>query len=343
MKNPNGYGSVFKQKGNRRKPWVARKTKDWKMTEDKIIQKYIVIGYYETRAKAMQALALYNEKPYSLETSKLTFEEIYEKFKEIKFNKISQSNINGYNLAFKYSKTLHDKVFTEIKTVHLQKVIDACKLSHGSKRKIKVLFNQLYKFAMQNDIIQKDYSSYVELRKTDYKSSRIPFTNEEITRLFEVEHNIEYVDTILIMIYTGLRIGELLLIKNNDINIENRTMIGGIKTEAGKNRIIPLNKKIIQLIEKRMNTNNEYLIVNAKGKKMLYDNYYRERFKPIMEQLGMNHKPHDCRHTFATLMSNSDANEVSIRKIIGHSSYEITEKIYTHKDIEELKKAIDLI
>lgn len=343
MRNPNGYGSVYKQKGNRRKPWVARKTKDWKLTEDRVVQKYITIGYYETREQAMQALALYNANPYSIETSKLTFKEVYEKYKEVKFNKISQSNINGYNLGFKYAKSLHDKTFIEIKTIHLQKAIDTCKLSHGSKRKIKVLFNQLYKFAMQNDIIQKDYSAYIELKKDDKESSRKPFSQEEINRLFELEREIEFIDTILIMIYTGMRIGELLLIETKDIDIPNRIMKGGIKTEAGKNRAIPLNKKIIPFIEKRLNKNNKYLIVNAKGGKMKYDNYYKERFIPIMEQLGMKHKPHDCRHTFATLMSNSEANEVSIRKIIGHSSYITTEKIYTHKDIEELKKAIDLI
>ena len=40
---------------------------------------------------------------------------------------------------------------------------------------------------------------------------------------------------------------------------------------------------------------------------MKYDNYYREKFIPIMEQLNMKHRPHDCRHTFATLLSNVNA------------------------------------
>lgn len=76
---------------------------------------------------------------------------------------------------------------------------------------------------------------------------------------------------------------------------------------------------------------------------MKYDNYYRERWQPIMNKLGMNHKPHDCRHTFATLLNNADANQTSIKKLIGHSSFLTTEKIYTHKDIEELRKAINLL
>ena len=145
------------------------------------------------------------------------------------------------------------------------------------------------------------------------------------------------------MIYSGLRIGELLLIKSTDIDLENEIITGGIKTDAGKNRIIPINKKILPFIKNRLEEGHEYLIVNSRNKPMKYDNYYRERFIPIMEQLNMNHRPHDARHTFATLMNNADANRTSIKKIIGHSSYETTEKIYTHKDIEELRKAINLI
>ena len=145
------------------------------------------------------------------------------------------------------------------------------------------------------------------------------------------------------MIFSGLRIGELLLIKKTDVDLENKTITGGIKTEAGKNRLVPINHKILELIKNRMTKSNEYLIENSRGTRMKYDNYYRDHWISIMEQLNMNHKPHDARHTFATLMSNADANPVSIKKLIGHSSYETTEKIYTHKDVEDLRKAIESI
>ena len=150
------------------------------------------------------------------------------------------------------------------------------------------------------------------------------------------------VDTVLIMIYTGLRIGELLLIKNQDIDIKNRTIIGGIKTKAGKNRIIPINTKILPLIQARISSGSNFLIVNKKGEQLSYQTY-QKCFKKLMLKLNMQHTIHDCRHTFASLLSNADANKTAIAKIIGHSNYETTEKIYTHKDIEELKKAIDLI
>lgn len=340
MRLPNGYGSVYKLSGKRRKPFVARKTIGW---SDEGKQMYRTIGYYETKKLALQALADFNNNPYDVEVSTLTFSDIFDRWKEQKFNDISRSAINGYNAAYETSKELHDIKFVDIKTMHLQAIINNCGKGYDTLRKIRVLYNQLFKYAMENDIVNKDYSSFIDIGKKIESTSRKPFTEKEIQRLFSVVDSIPYTDTILIMIYTGLRIGELLILKPSDINLEERIITGGIKTDAGKNRIIPINKKVLPFIEKRLNENNKYLIINDLGKQMKYDNYYREKFIPIMEQLNMDHKPHDCRHTFATLMSNSDANKTAIKKIIGHSSYATTEKIYTHKDIEELRKAVDLI
>lgn len=65
----------------------------------------------------------------------------------------------------------------------------------------------------------------------------------------------------------------------------------------GKNRIIPINKKILPFIEKYYNPNNKYLITNENGEKMTYQNYRRENYNNIMEKLKMSHTPHECRHT----------------------------------------------
>lgn len=340
MRLPNGYGSVYKLSGKRRKPFLARKTIGW---NDEGKQLYRTIGYYETKKLALQALADFNNNPYDIEVSTLTFSDIFDRWKEQKYNDISKSAINGYNAAYETSKELHDIKFVDIKTMHLQSIISNCGKGYDTLRKIRVLYNQLFKYAMENDIVNKDYSTFIDIGKKSEETTRKPFTEKEIKRLFDVEKEIPYVDTILIMIYTGLRIGELLILKPDNINIEKSLIKGGIKTEAGKDRLIPINNKILPFIKRRLEENQEYLIINDLGKKMKYDNYYREKFLPIMEQLNMQHKPHDCRHTFATLMSNSDANKTAIKKIIGHSSYATTEKIYTHKDIEELRKAIELI
>lgn len=340
MRLPNGFGSVYKLTGKRRKPYIARKTIGW--TDDGK-QKLLTIGYFATKKEAIEALTEYNKNPYGFEVSNITFAEVFEEWKKQKYNKISRSAINGYNAAFDTSKELHNMKFVDIKTVHLQNILDNCNKGYDTLRKIKSLYNQLFKYAMQNDIVSKDYAKYTELKNKSNEGTRVPFSKKEIDRLFEVADTIEYVDTILIMIYTGMRIGELLKIKISDIDLDEKIIKGGIKTDAGKNRVIPINNKILKYIENRVAVSKTYLIENEPNKQMKYDNYYRDKFIPIMEQLNMNHKPHDCRHTLATLLSDAGANSTSIKKILGHSSYTITEKFYTHKDIDELKKAISLI
>ncbi|KJS85020.1 MAG: integrase [Peptococcaceae bacterium BICA1-8] len=332
-------GSVYKLSGKRRKPFIARKTIGW---EDDGKQIYQTIGYYEKRQDALNALADFNQNPYSIDVATVTFSEIFEKWSKDKFSKISASNVNGYKASYKIAESLHDMKFVEIKKPHMQAVIDNCELGHGSLKKIKVLFNQLFKYALENDIINKDYSKFVEIGENEKESTRKPFTQKEIRLLWDNVGRMDFIDTVLIMIYTGMRPGELILIKNEDVNLEERIVTGGIKTKASKNRIIPINEKILPLIKNRL-SENEFFIVNHEGNQMRYWNYYEEKWKKIMEQLGMKHKPHDCRHTFATLMDNAGANKVSVKRIMGHASKDITDRVYTHKDIEELLKAVDMI
>ena len=214
-------------------------------------------------------------------------------------------------------------------------------IAESSKRVVKSLLNSLYDYALRYEIVDKNYSALITLGKKETIVQRKPYTDEEISKLWKYKE-LPNVDTVLIMIYSGFRIGELLTLRNLDIDLENRTIKGGIKTDAGKNRIVPINLKILPLIKARMSPKNEYLIVDEQNKRILYEKYLYI-YRKLMKQLGLKHTIHDCRHTFATLLSNADANKVSIAKIIGHNNYDITEKIYTHKDIEELKKAIDSI
>ena len=341
MKNPNKYGGVFKLSGNRRKPWAVRITTGWSANYK---QQYKYLSYHATRVEAVKALADYNTNPYKLETANITFSEIYDKWSNTKFDKIGQSAINAHKAAYKTCEPIHYMKFAEIKAMHLQNIIDTCGKGYGSLRKIKVLFNQLFEYAMKNDIISKDYSDFVDIGKNKEESTRKPFSIPEIKLLWKHTSNIDFIDTVLIMIYSGLRIGELLEIKTENVNLFDKTITGGLKTDAGKNRLVPIHDKIFEFIKTRMEENKTgYLMHNAFGKQMKYSNYLREKFEPIMEQLNMKHKPHDCRHTFATLLNNAEANSTSIKKLIGHSSFITTEKIYTHKDTEELRKAVNLI
>lgn len=345
MRNPNGYGSVYKLSGNRRKPWVARKTLGF---DDRGYPIYLPIGYYEKQNQALLALAEYNKDPLVVDNDTITFSELFQLYKSVKYKDASRSSVLGYNAAFNNSTSLHDLLFKDIKTAHLNKAIAACDLGHGSLKKMKVLYNQLYKYAMANDIVSKDYSEYITLGENKGKTKRIPFSQQEIDTLFKNEPDIPLADTILMLIYTGIRPGELINIRPEDVNLSERYFIvTDSKTEAGQNRLVPIHNKIQPFFERRVQACTSYLIIHPKkqDKPISYDYYYRGVFTPIMERLRLDtgHRPHDCRHTFATLINNAGANPTSIKNIVGHSSFTTTEKTYTHKDIEELRKAIDMI
>ena len=314
MKKANGNGSVSKLSGIRRKPYIARVTLGWDESTGRQIRK--TIGTYVTQKEAQKALIDYLDNPYDLDLSNILFKDVYEKWSKLKYPKVSHSAILGYQSAYNNVEKLHNMKIKDIKARHLQEAIDSCSKGQATKKKIKFLFGQMFAYAMQNDIITKDYSEFVDIGKASEESKREPFSNKEIELLWKHIDDIEFIDTILIMIYSGFRIGELLELETKNIDLVNMTMTGGLKTEAGKNRLVPIHPKIFPL---------------------------KEKFIPIMEQLNMEHRPHDCRHTFATLLSNANANATAIKKMIGHESYATTEKIYTHKDIEELRKNVELI
>lgn len=340
MKNPNGYGSVFKLNGTRRRPWCVRVTVGW---TDEGKQKYKNIGYYEERTEAMIALAQYNNDPFDLDNNKITFAEVYEKWSAEKFPKISKSNISGYRASYNKCSSLHNLKFKQLRKMHLQRVINENDhFSYQVRIKIKTLFHQLYKFANENDITEKNYAAFVEVGEVSTRIDRTPFSPTEIEFLWS-KIDMPYVDTLLIMIYSGLRIGELLDIKCADVDLEQRIMIGGLKTKAGKNRAIPIHKKILPIIEEKLSQGNQYLIVNSQGKKLRYQQFRRRFFAPYMQEFGMSHLPHDCRHTAATMLDNAGVNPVIVKKILGHSSSDVTEKVYTHKSYEQLVEAIDKI
>lgn len=344
MKLPNGYGSVYKLSGNRRNPYAARITIGWEECDGKRIQKKKVLGYYPTKEAALNALAEFNRNPYNPESNCITFEKVYEKWAAQKLPKISQSCINGYRAAYKLCGSLYKMPFREIKTEHLQKVVDDSGKAHPTLRKLRVLFSQLYKYAMANDIVFKNYSEYVDIGEGGNDSKRVPFTAEEIDRLWLCVNEMPYVDTILIMIYTGWRVGELLQLKIEDIDTKEWVMKGGIKTEAGKNRLVPVHERIRPLVKRLADKKGTYLIKTPEGGEPLKYHCYLDRiFADICIELDMDHRPYDCRHTFATLMDNAGANKLCIKRIMGHASADITDKVYTHKDLSELRKAIDLL
>lgn len=349
MKMPNGYGSITKLSGNRRKPYMVRLTNGRSFDKEtgKVKINRIVLGYYSTRKEAMRALAKYNTNPYDLNQKNITFEEIYKMWSEKKFAKISEGSAVSYRASYKHAASIKDMPIKEIKAVHLQNTIDVCPSGYQTKKAMRSFYNQIFEFAMENDIVQKNYSAFLDIGEKETVINRTVFTKDEIRALWDALERMEFVDTVLILIYSGMRVGELLEMQCCNVNIEEKTM----KIVRAKNksslRTVPIHEKILPLVEKQFKNstalNCPTLIANSVGKPFSYSNYQQKRWSQIMQQLEMTHLPHDTRHTFASMADTAGLKKICIKRIMGHESRDITDKVYTHKDVSELLEQINLI
>lgn len=342
MKLPNGYGSIVNLGKKRRKPFAVRVTVGY---EEKGLvngvmqyrQKYKYIGYFEKRKDALECLANYNADPHDLAKNTITFAELYDEWSARKFEKIQSSTQDTYKLCFKKSAALHNKPFKDIKTEHLQKIIDENK-DLTMVHQFKYLYNQLYKFAIKYDI-EKNYAQYLEMPSKKESEPKIPYTKEEIDFLWRNTH-IEYVDILLILLYSGMRITELLELRNENIHLNERYLfVEKSKTPAGI-RNVPIHKKIAPLIEARMNEKNIYFIPNKKGKATAYTSFRKSQYYRLRKQLKLNHTLHETRHTFVSQCNRLELNEVSVQRIIGHANVNITQH-YTAKTLADLIEIID--
>lgn len=336
--------------GKRRRPYVVKKTVGWHYDEvkDKMIQDQMTIGYAATRAEGLQMLAEYNNNPFDLKASKVTFQEVYERWSKEKFPTISHSNVKGYEASYKVCGTLNNKVFRDIKLVDLQTVVDTCGKNYPTLKKLKSLFSQLYEYAMKNDICSKDYSEFVDIvkykDKNPDKRDHNKFTKEEIERLWTLAED-PYYQIVLMLIYNGCRISEFLDLKKEDVHLDEQYFdVIASKTENGL-RKVPIADKLLPFYKAWFDGSAcEYLLHTSDHKHFDYRNYYDSYFTPLMEQLGFDHKPHDTRHTCISKLTEAHVDQTMIKKIVGHSgAMSLTERVYTHLDIETLVEAINKI
>lgn len=359
MKNPNGYGSCSRMSGNRRKPWRVRVTVGWELNEATGREKQIskTLGYFATKKDAMIALAEYNQNPYDLTNKDITFEMAYNAWspKHYEQHKVAGKNLGA---AYKNCTPLLNMRMADIKLKHLQDVMDSiADKSVSAQTNLKTVFTKTFTYCLENDIVQKDYAKFVKITQTPTKQNidEKYFTPEEIQAVLDNENwlvefpqskkayaDVALVDSVIILLYTGLRITELLTLKNADIDLEQRIInLHGTKTEVAE-RKVPLHKDVIPYIQKRMTEGNEYLITNANGKDIKSTQYRAYFFEPFMKHIGAGHTPHATRHTFISIMDNCGvpAESVVLKRIVGHKNKTVTEH-YTHKDIAQLLAAID--
>lgn len=348
IRNKNGYGSVVKLSGNRRQPYEVRVNT---RMDERYYPVYDVLGRFENREDAQIALAEYNKSPYDINQANMTFSELYKVYYRDKYElsgkQYSVSSINCTRSAYNHMQALHGRVYKDLRTNDFKSVLgqqdkNGKPLSHALQEHIKNLMNQMDRFAMQNDIINKSYSEFAKITVDDDDQPGVPFTGDEILQLWK-HKDVPNVDIALIYIYSGWRISELCNMPTSDIDLKSWTFTGGVKTAAGKHRTVPIHSAIRDMVQSRMLDNGSRLFIEQ-GKPVNVNKLQR-LFKSAISAAGITseHTVHDCRHTFTSLLDSAGANAVCIDRLVGHASDNVTKKVYTHKEFEELRTAIEML
>ncbi len=324
LKRANGQGTVYRLQGRRKRPWVAAKNK-------------VVIGYYERKTDAQTALEALSGRDLT-ERYNMTFAEVFADWKKEHYKDIGSAGAESYDGAYKVFAPLHQKKFRDLRTADFQAVLDNyMDKSHSTVSKYKQLITQMSQWAIREEIITTNFAKFVRLPENVKKEKEI-FTDAEIEKL--EKDGSDTAKIILMLIYTGMRIGELFSLTVD--NFHGDYVVGGEKTEAGRNRIIP--------IRPEGRTYFSYFAEKAPGALLLsgYDgqkvvaNFRRRDYYPLLEKLSIErHTPHATRHTFASWARRKGISPEALQKILGHADYSTTANIYVHTSPEELVKAVE--
>lgn len=369
----NGEGSVSYD--SRRKRYRAKVTIGWELDETTGKSRQITktLGSnYKTKGEASAALTEYFSHPYDLDNKDITFSQLYEVW-FIHYMEDHESYRYRIKSAYKYCSAIYDKKVRDISILDMKNCIykgtalvergkyrgQTKVASPSTKQSIKILLNNMFSYAVEARITDRNYAreftldKKVEQEKIQEHKVKIPFSEDELNKLWKSIEFVPFADMIVYACYSGWRPGELIRLKVKDVNWEDNYIEGGIKTKAGKNRLVPIHSLVKPIVEKYYNeavsVGSEYLFndITKKTGIGLSRDQYLSRFNKVMERLHfrLDLTPHYTRHTFITKAKSRQVNmnDYILKLIVGHSIKDITEHVYTHREIQDLQEEIEKI
>ena len=341
MKRANGTGSIVKLSGNRRRPWAVRIP--YRTQRGRVRQRYL--SYH---AKASDAQAALDEwcrthSAPATEAIDYTLQQVYDLWSSREYPRLGPASVSSHRAAWGRVSALADKKVRRITIDDLQQIIDqdeADGLSKSSIQNDKALISALFRFAMERDIIVKDYSQFIRLPSVQSKHEKGMLSDLQLKKLEQLAASGDpWADAVLILCYTGFRISEFLALTRFSYHADGDYLQGGMKTAAGRDRIVPVHPKIKPYLAARLAQNGERIICDPAGH-AVSTQVFRSRFTALMEQIGAaGATPHWCRHTFASRLHQAGADELAIKRMMGHANKDITEH-YTHIGLDYLRQEL---
>lgn len=313
----------------------------------RVRQQYL--SYHRTPGEAQQALDQYNVNR-AVSTApppdklSMTLQEVYDSWSAREYQRAGDASVRSRKASWKRLSALKQHKMRAITVDHLQEIIDEDEEQGASQSKInnhRGLMMALYKYAMERDIVTKDCSKYVKVPQVGPKYVKGVISD---TQLKQLEHlaadGFPWADTVLMLCYTGFRITEFLTLTPFSYHQKERYLQGGMKTDAGRDRIIPVHPKILPYLERRLSMHGETIICDDTGSALEYKWYKEKAFSQVVKTIGLPQAtPHWCRHTFSTRLHAAGVGELEQKRLLGHADKTVTDR-YTHTDILTLADAI---
>lgn len=346
-KRSNGTGSVRK----RGKTWTAIGPAKTIFKDGKFVTYRPTQGGFSTRTEALLAAptvgVVIKER-----SRKMTFSEIYAKWYDRHKDRVSKGTLGCYTAAYNHYADLYPAPFVDLVTEDWQGCVDDCTAGKRTRENMKALGTQLYKYAAEQNLTDKNFAQYIYIGKLD-QVSRHAFDRADLERIAEgARLGVSYADYLLCACFLGFRPLGLFALRKEDYDPVTRTITGGVKTEAGRRRIVPVSPIIQPYIDRLMQSDSDFIFPNRHGEQMHTNNFREQYFYTCLETLGIQKKPeggevpkytpYSCRHTFFTMMGRVPGQDKIKAELGGHTSYEMS-KHYQHPDLDDKRAVIDAL
>lgn len=341
----NGQGTVYKRNGK----WVAAVTLGY-YREDGKMKRKTRSRSYPTKREAVQALG--ELRTAKAAPPKISFKTAFDQALEAYQSKRGKT----LRSAVKWLKAIYPIPLSDVTIMDIQDCVDACPRGKATRQDVKNAVSLTYKHAIARGLIDEkiNIAQFVTVTGATRKKNGLP--TSYLTTLTEAIGKVKYADYIVCQCYLGYRPTELLSLRVRDYDPADKTFVGGIKTDAGKNRIVTISPKIQDIVTGLIaGKGADDYVFDLNGQQMS-DDAYRDLFydaldicgleNPIIEGDGLKprhtYTPHSCRHTFATLVKRVDGADKDKLELIGHTD---TKMLHHYQDVslEDLRAITDKI
>lgn len=343
----NGTGSVYKRENG---TWVAFRVLRYSVDDNGKMHKVTASkSGFKTKRDALAYLPNLTQESKREQQKQITFLQLYDKWEPT--HRAGKDTINCYRAAKKHFRPVWYLKMSEITVDDLQECMDDVP-GKRTQENMKALCGLLYKYAIPRHIATLNIGPYLVVGGAKgIGKEGLPLA--DLQKLEKQVGKIPYADYIVADCYLGFRPSELLELDVSDYNPTDKTITGGAKTDAGRNRIVPVSPVIQSTIDRlTAGRTSGALFGDTSGERMRLE-VYREHFynaleacgieNPIIEVNGQNRRtytPHSCRHTFATMMKDVKAPDKDKLSLIGHTSTEML-RHYQDTEIDGLRKIVN--